>query len=122
MAGLLAYVGALGVIWHQAISRGDFVAVMLWSGVAYGLSLLVVYLPVLRGLRRILPGARPRWPFPLVAVLLGVVPTALVFFFNGGQLRHALTPEAMLFYVMFAAVGLVLGLGIPRVYPSERIP
>ena len=115
-AGLLAYIGSLGLFWRQPISRGDFVAVVMSSAVGFLIAFLLVYLPVLFGLRRLLNGVRPAWPFPLVAVLLGVAPTGFVLFYWGGDLRSLLTPEASLFYAMFTVVGLLVGLGYVRIH------
>jgi hypothetical protein len=47
-------------------------------------------------------------------MLLGIVPTALIARFRGGSLRALLTPEALLFYILLAVVGLVAGVGFTR--------
>jgi hypothetical protein len=36
----------------------------------------------------------------------------------GGSLRALLTPEALLFYILFAVVGLVVGFGFTRLDPQ----
>jgi hypothetical protein len=77
----------------------------------------LVYLPSLYGLRHLLHGVRPGWPFPLLAVLLGIVPIAVIFSIWGGLSFRVLTsPEASLFYAMFAVVGLVVGFGFTRIH------
>lgn len=115
LAGILAYIGALAAFYRQSISSGDFIAVVVWSGVGFSLACIAIYLPVLRRVQRSLGGVRPAWPFPLVSILLGVAPTAFVLFCWGGNLRSLASPEASLFYAMFSAAGLLLGLGYVRI-------
>jgi hypothetical protein len=116
LAGILAYLGALGLFYHQTISRGDFSAVALWSLAAFAVAFFVVYLPALFALRVVLRGVHPAWLFPLVATLLGVFPTAAILFYWGGTLRSLWSPEASLFYAMFSLVGIVVGLGYVRIH------
>ena len=114
LAGLVAYVGALGLLCGQSISSGDLSAVLFSSLLAFAVAFAALYVPVLSGLRRLLHGVRPLWPFPVVAALLGVIPTALIVFFGGGNLGALMSPEAGLFYLMFAAAGAVGGLGLAQ--------
>jgi hypothetical protein len=114
LAGLLAYLAALALLYGQWISSGDLWAVVVSSLVACSLCYWLLYLPVLRTVRRWLPHPRWVWVFPLIAMLLGVLPTALVARYWGGSLRSLLTPEALLFYILFAVVGLVVGFGFTR--------
>lgn len=114
LAGLLAYLAALGLLYGEWISSGDLWSVVTTSLIAFGLCYWLLYLPVLRVLRRWLPGPRWVWVFPVVAMLLGILPTALIARFHGGSLRALLTPEALLFYILFAVVGLVVGIGFTR--------
>lgn len=118
--GLAAYLGSLAVFYRQSISSGDLSAVLFWSLLAFALAFFALYLPVLLGVRRLLRGVRPLWPFPLLAMLLGVVPTALILFFWGGGVRSLLSPEASLFYSMFAAAGVVAGFGFVFIYRHDR--
>jgi len=120
LAGILSYLGALAVFYHQFISTGDLIAVVFWSLIAFGICSAALYSPALKGLRWLLRGARPVWAFPVLAVFLGAGPTALILFIWGGGLRSLFTPEASLFYAMFLAVGLVLGFGFPRLYSDDR--
>ena len=109
IAGLIAYVAALALLYRQGISGGDLRSVAITSLLASALCFWLVYVPILRAVRRWL---RPAvWAFPLTAMLLGLVPTALVARFWGGSLRAMMTPEALLFYILFAVVGLVVGWG-----------
>jgi hypothetical protein len=112
LAGLLAYLAALALLYGEWISSGDLGSVVVSSLVAFALCYWLLYLPVLRALRRWAPGHV--WIFPATAMLLGILPTALIARFRGGSLRALLTPEALLFYILFAAIGLVVGLGFTR--------
>ena len=116
LTGILTYLGALAVFYHQSISRGDFSAVALGSFAAFAVAFFVVYLPALFALRVVLRGVHPAWLFPLVAALLGVIPTTAILFYWGGTLKSFWSPEASLFYTMFSFVGIVVGLGYVRVH------
>jgi drug/metabolite transporter (DMT)-like permease len=120
IVGLAAYLGSLALFYRQSISSGDLSSVLLSSLLAFALAFFALYLPVLLGVRRLLRGVRPLWAFPLLGVLLGVVPTALILFFWGGGLRSLLSPEASLFYSMFAVVGVVVGFGFAFIYRHDR--
>ena len=120
LAGVVAYYMALFVFFGETPT--DVTAVFFSSFLALLVCFPVLYLPVLFGLRRLLGGWKPLIAFPITAILLGIGPTAFVFLWWGsGELstlsspeaiNTALSPEAALFYVLFAVVGLVLGLGI----------
>lgn len=120
IAGVAAYSVTLLLVYGERLSwGGDAKAVLFWSSVSFALVFLLLYLPVLRALRRRLRGVRPRWPFPLSASALGVVPTALIAVFNGGDLSSLLSEEARLFLVMFGVIGLVVGIGFARVHRDD---
>ena len=116
LAGLAAYLGALALFYGQTISRGDLMAVVFGSLLAFAPAFFGLYLPVLFGIRRLLRGVRPLWPFPVVAALLGVVPTAGICFYWGGGVRSLFSHEAFLFYSMFTTVGVVVGLSFGFFY------
>lgn len=122
LIGLCAYAGSCALFYRQTISlaSADFRSVVLYSFIAFAVAFCVVYLPSLLALRRLLHGVRPVWPFPVVAALLGVLPTALVLFYWGGTLRSLLSPEASLFYSMFGAVGIIVGIGFTRIYGHDN--
>src|SRR6478672_5752250 len=107
ITGIVAYVGALALLYGQGLSRGDAGAVLFSSLIAFVLCYWLLYLPVLRLFRRSLGPRAPAWAFGLVACAIGLVPTALIARFYGGSWRALATPEASLFFIMFAAVGLV---------------
>lgn len=120
MVGLAAYIGSLALCFGQSISSGDLTAVLFWSLLAFAVSFLVLYLPALFAMRQLLRGVRPLWPFPLLAVLLGVAPTVLILVILGGGVRSLASPEASLFYSMFGAVGVVVGFGYAFIYRDDR--
>lgn len=115
-AGVGGYLACLAVFYGQPVSSGDLTAVLFWSLLMFGLSFFALYLPALFGVRRRLGGVRPWWPFPLVAVLLGIVPVALIVLFNGGGIRALASAEAYLFYVLFGVTGIVVGAGFAFAY------
>jgi hypothetical protein len=120
LAGLLAYLAALGLLYGEWISSGDFWSVVFSSLIAFALCYWVLYLPILRLVRFVLRHPRWNWVFPIVGMLIGVVPTALIARFWGGSFRPLLTPEAGLFLILFVAVGLVVGYGFTRLAHRTR--
>lgn len=113
VAGIVAYVGALALLYGQGLSRGDAGAVLFSSLIAFALCYWLLYLPVLRLVRRLTGPRGPAWVFALVACAIGLIPTALIARFYGGSWHGLATPEAGLFFILFAAVGLVVGFGFP---------
>ncbi|MFT4539373.1 MAG: hypothetical protein ACI835_001820 [Planctomycetota bacterium] len=120
-AGLAAYLGGLALFYEESISSGDLNALLPTSFAATAVALVALYLPALAGLKRLMHGVRPMWAFPLLAMLLGVVPTAMVLLYWGGGLGSLISPEASLFYSMFAAVGIVTGLGYALAYGQDSL-
>ena len=119
LAGMLAYVGALGILYGEwMISPGDLTAVVSTSLIAFWLCYWILYLPILRLARRVVPRAWAPWTYPLIGVVLGVLPTAAIARFWSGSFRGLLTPEALLFLILFTAVGLVVGIGFGRLEPT----
>jgi hypothetical protein len=120
LAGMVAYYIALFAFFDE--TPADVAAVLFSSFLALLVCIPALYLPVLFGLRRLLGVWRPLIAFTITAILLGIGPTAFVFLWWGGGalstfsspevLNTALSPEAASFYVLFAVVGLVLGLGL----------
>jgi hypothetical protein len=98
-------------------------AVLAWlagfitSLFAFALCFWLVYLPALRVARRVLRKP-PALVFSVIAMLIGIVPTALIAHVWGGSGESLFTPEALLFYIMFAAVGLVVGVGFAHLPES----
>ena len=109
LLGLLAYEAWLRLAWQQSMGS-EWRAVAFWSGTAFVVVAPILYLPVMMLVRRIVSGYGPLGWFPLAASALGVVPTALIVFLNGGRLKDLFSPEAVSFYLMFGVVGAVFGL------------
>ena len=118
-AGVVAYVASLALLYGQGLSRGDAPAVLFSSLAAFAICYWVLYLPVLRLVRRWLGARTSGWVFVLVAGLIGIVPTSLIARFYGGSWHALATPEAGQFFILFATVGIVIGLGFPFVYPPD---
>lgn len=108
--GVSAYLGGLYGIWSQTIG-GDLDAVLFWSFLAFVITVPTVYVPILFGLRRWLRGYRPMIVYPIVAMLVGIIPTTIVVSVWGGGSRGLVSPEAGLFFIMFVVAGVVLGVG-----------
>lgn len=117
VTGLAAYVGCTGILWGQGIARPDLNAVMFWSAVALALAVAGVYTPAMFALRRRVLSLGTWWLFPLVSIGLGVVPLfVIVTIFQGSPV----SPEAALFYCMFAAFGAVFGVGFYLAYVRSQ--
>lgn len=115
--GFATYYAALRLIWDQGFG-GDAAAVAFWSLMALVVAVPLAYIPVLHQVRRVTGAYRPLWPFPLAAILLGVVPTGLILLRFGVGLRALGSPEAVLFYLMFSVVGSIIGTGYA--WPRRR--
>ena len=111
VTGVLTYLMALRIFFHESVSRGDLVFVLAWSLAAYAACLPVVYLPGLLALRWLMRGWRPVALFSLTGMAMGIVPVALITLAWSGSFRALLTSEAALFLCMFIVVGGVLGTG-----------
>jgi hypothetical protein len=97
-------------------ATGDLRAVLFGSAVASAVAISIVYAPVMFALRRRIPSTAAWWSFPVVSVCLGIVPVILIVALFGGNLRSMSSPEAVLFYCMFATFGLVFGVGFFLAY------
>lgn len=116
LGGLAAYVACLSLLWGQTLSGGDLMAVLSWSAVASAIAVAVVYAPLMFALRRRTQGNAGLMTYASAAVIVGVIPVLLITTIFGGTLRSVITPEAMLFYCMFSAFGLVFGAGFSLGY------
>lgn len=67
-------------------------------------------------LRRLLEGGHPAWPFPVLVVLPGILPTALIALFWGGSWHALFRSESFLFIALFASTGVALGPGYVRMH------
>ncbi|MBA2731977.1 MAG: hypothetical protein H0U54_03685 [Acidobacteria bacterium] len=115
LLGVAAYLSSLYLIYGQTAGGSDLTAVLFWSFTAALFAFALIYLPIMFLLRRLLRGYKPVVAFPVVASLGFIIPTAFIlgrFSTDGsGFLRSLISPEAVLFYCMFIAVGVSFGLG-----------
>jgi hypothetical protein len=115
LIGVAAYLSSLYLIYGQTAEGADLTAVLSWSFVAALFAFALIYLPVMLLLRRLLRGYKPAAAFPVAASSVFVFPTAFIlglFSTDGHEfLRSLASPEALLFYCMFIAVGVSFGLG-----------
>ena len=115
LAGFIVYVVALRILWHQSLRGGDLRAVLFTSAFASATAIGLVYGPVMFALRRRMTSPA-WWIFPLVSVLLGLVPVTVIVRYWGGNLGSLSSPEAVMFYIMFVAFGAVFGTGFYLAY------
>ena len=125
LVGVAVYLSSLYLMYGQTAEGADLAAVLFWSFVAAVFAFPLIYLPIMFLLRRILRGYKPVAAFPAVAALVFVIPTAFIlgmFSIDGrGFLRSLVSPEALLFYCMFVAVGITFGLGFVWCYRRAAI-
>lgn len=122
LVGVVVYFASLYLVYGQTAGRADLTAVLVWSFLAALFAFPLIYLPIMFLLRRLLRGYKPVAAFPVVASLVCIIPTAFILgmYSTGGSefLRSLTSPEALLFYCMFIAVGISFGLGF--VWCSRR--
>jgi hypothetical protein len=113
VVGLGAYLAALRVVWGETISRGDFRAVVFWSLLAAAAATGIGFAPVMFAVRHRLRAHRAGvWAYPLLGTLLGVLPVVFIMGTWGKDSAPTLlSPEAGLFFCMFAAFGATFGAG-----------
>lgn len=112
--GAVVYCLALKRIWGEDITD-EIAAVVFAAATSLCIAYPLIYLPAFRLLARKLSGARPYILFPLLGIVLGVTPVMLINLRWGGDLSSMLSPESQLFYILFIAVGVVLGGAFPFV-------
>ena len=115
LIGVAVYLSSLYLLYGQTAGRADLLAVLFWSFVASLFAFALIYLPVMFLLRRLLRGDKPAAAFPAAASLVFVLPTAFILGMSStdgsGLLNSLASPEAVLFYCTFVAVGASFGLG-----------
>lgn len=111
LVGLLAYAAGLALLYGQTISARDLRAVAVVSAIAFTPCYWLVYLPILRIVRRVAPRPSLGTAGAVVATLLGVAPTLGGAWLRGGSFAAAVGPEPILFAIVFTALGVVLGFG-----------
>src|SRR5687768_1396472 len=122
LGGFALYIGVMALFFGMSyFSLSDLLAVCCLSLVPYAPTFFGLYLPALFGVRRLLRGVRPLWPFPFVAVLLGVIPTAALGLFWEVRSVFFVSGEALLVYSVFATVGIVVGFVFVFVYRHDNV-
>jgi len=125
LLGVITYLSALYLIYGQTARGVDLTAVLSSSLVAAFLAFFLVYLPLMFLLRRLLRGYRPAIAFPAVASLTFIIPTVAILFMSSTSsyslLNSLVSPEALLFYIMFIAVGGSFGLGFVWCFRKSAI-
>jgi hypothetical protein len=123
-AGFAAYLAALRAFWGQGIGSGDLRAVVFWSVLATAVATATAYTPTMFALRiwlRHRPGVGSL-VFPIVGIALGVIPVLFIVRLWSNSIRQALlSPEAALFYCMFAAFGAAFGSGFFLAYGRSSV-
>jgi hypothetical protein len=115
--GSIAYIFALRVIWKQDIG-GEYVSVVFAALSSLLVAYPLAYLPMLNLLKKKLHGTKPYAMFPFCAILLGVIPIAIINLRWDFALLAILSPESQLFYIYFLVVGLVIGGLYPLIWPD----
>jgi hypothetical protein len=114
LAGLVAYLTALSVLWRQTISPGDLQAVAFWSSLAAVVAIAMVYVPVMFALReRLRTTSGWNWLlYTLVGVALGGLEVLFIaVVWSRDVLGSLFSPEARLFLWMSVAFGGAFGSG-----------
>ena len=112
--GTVVYCLALKWIWDEDV-MGELAAVVFAATTSLCIAYPLIYLPAFRLLTRKLSGSRPYILFPLFGIALGVTPVMIINLRWSGNLSSMLSPESQLFYILFIAVGVVLGGAFPLV-------
>jgi hypothetical protein len=118
--GVGAYVVCLYLFSGQTASSGDLRAVLFWSAFASAIAVALVYVPLMFALRKWTRGNAGVLTYASASVMAGVVPVLIITTIFGGNLRSLMTPEAFLFFCLFAAFGLVFGSGFSFAYGKRR--
>ena len=125
LVGVAVYLSSRYIGYGVTVEGADLTSVLGWSFAAVLIAFPLIYLPLLLLLRRLLRGNKPVAAFPVVAALLCVIPTSLIFFMFSasvaGFLRSLVSHEAPLFYCMFIAAGVMFGLGFVWCYRDDAI-
>lgn len=110
IVGFAAYNLALLIIWDQIMGSGDFVAVLFWGGIAFGLFAVPIYIGIIHLIDKRFEGKKG-WLYPIGCMTVFFVPTlCIMMIFGGINLTFLFGPEAMLFHVFFLTSGLIFGL------------
>jgi hypothetical protein len=87
---------------------------------AFGIAVMLVYLPAFWWLRERLKGTRPLFVFPLAGALLSVMPMYGLRVSGDARVADPASTEAWIIYAMFVTMGLVFGLFYPGLYSEKK--
>lgn len=87
---------------------------------AFGIAVMLVYLPAFWWLRERLKGTRPLLVFPLAGALLSMVPIYGLKVSGDARLADGTSPEARIIYAMFVTTGFVFGLFYPGLWSEKE--
>ncbi len=87
---------------------------------AFGIAVMLVYLPVFWWLRQRLRGTRPLFVFALAGALLSVMPIYGLRVSGDARLADETSPEALMIYALFVTTGFVFGLFYPGLCSAKE--
>lgn len=106
--GFFSYLMTLKIVWGQSISRGDILAVLLWSGIAFFAIAIPIYFVIIYFVDRHFVRFK-LFLYPTACALIFFTPTfAIIWAFGSSNL---FSPESMLFNSFFISSGVLFGLG-----------
>jgi len=111
-SGMLVYRSGLWWFLHQPLRSWEWDRYGSFY-LAFGIAVMLVYLPVFWWLRERLKGTRPRLVFPLAGALLSTMPIYGLRVSGEARLADVTSPEALLISAMFVTSGFVFGLFYP---------
>jgi hypothetical protein len=118
-SGLAVY--RFGLLWilHRPFRFRD------WSSygpfyLAFGIAVMLVYLPVFWWMRERLKGTRALLVFPLAGALLSVMPIYGLKVSGDSRLADPASTEARIIYAMFVTSGFVFGLFYPGLISEKE--
>jgi hypothetical protein len=94
-----------------------FVEAAAWSFPVFVIAFPLVYLPSMFGLRWVLSGVKPVMAFPMVAGVLYLVPTAMMFLLykSSDWFQAMFSSQNIAHHIMFLAASIFFGLGFVAV-------
>lgn len=121
IASYLLGAAVSAVYWSVTSVIGDgfewFIEAAAWSFPVFVLAFPLVYLPLMFGLRWLLGGMKPAVAFPIVAGVLYLVPTAMLFLLykSSDWFQAMFSSQNIAHHLMFLAAGIFFGLGFVMV-------
>jgi hypothetical protein len=110
--GMLVYRAGLWWLLHRPLRSWEW-AMYGPFYLAFGIAVMLVYLPVFWWLRQRLRGTRPLFVFPLAGALLSVMPIYGLRVSGDARLADETSLEALMIYALFVTTGFVFGVFYP---------